>query len=97
MAPLGPASHPAVLATGHLAVGGGGIASFLVHLFIWHLIFRSAFTIWHIHTFGPIIVGLIVAGVVALAILRSRRGRGWWRRSGGGSMRRGTGMGPRDW
>jgi len=93
----GLTSHPAALATGHLALGGGGIGSFLVHLFIWHLIFRFVFTLWHIHTFGPIIVGLIVVGVVALAILRSRRGRGWWRRSRRGSGHYRSETGPRDW
>jgi hypothetical protein len=97
MAHIALASHPAALATSHLALGGGGIGSFLVHLFIWHLIFRFVFAVWHIHTFGPIIVGLIVAGVVSLAILRSRRGSRWWRGSRGGSMRYGTGGGPRDW
>jgi hypothetical protein len=47
--------------------------------------------------FGSILVALIVAGAVTLAILRSRRGPGWWRRSRDGSMRYGTGAGPRDW
>lgn len=74
------ASHPAALPTSHLAIGGGGIGSLLVHLFIWHLIWRFVFTVWRIHTFGPIIVGLIVVAAVTLAILRSRRGPGWWRR-----------------
>ena len=85
------------MANGHLAIGGGGIGSLLVHLFIWHLIWRFFFIIWHIHTFGPILVALIVACAVTLAILRSRRGSGWWRRSRGGSMRCGSGTGPRDW
>jgi hypothetical protein len=85
------------MANGHLAIGGGGIGSLLVHLFIWHLIWRFVFIIWHIHTFGPILVALIVACAVTLAILRSRRGPGWWRRSRGGSMRYRTGTGPRDW
>ncbi len=33
--------------------------------------------LWRIHPFGPYIVLLIVVALVALAILRSRRGRGW--------------------
>jgi hypothetical protein len=90
-------SHPAALSTSHLAIGGGGIGSLLVHLFIWHLVWRFVFTVWRIHTFGPVIVGLIVAAVVALGILRSRRGPGWWRRPRGGWMRHGTGDGRRDW
>jgi hypothetical protein len=89
--------HPVALADGHLAIGGGGIGSLLVHLFIWHLIFRFFFAIWHIHTFGPIIVAVIVAGLVTLAILRSRRGRGWWRPTRAGSSRYGSSTGPRDW
>jgi hypothetical protein len=90
------ASHPAALPASHLAIGGG-IGSLLVHLFIWHLIWRFLFTVWRIHTFGPIIVGLVVVAVVALAVLRSSRGPGWWRRSRGGWMRHGPGDGPRDW
>ncbi|MCW2931843.1 MAG: hypothetical protein JWM19_2805, partial [Actinomycetia bacterium] len=39
------------MANGHLAIGGGGISSLLVHLVIWHLIWRFVFIIWHIHTF----------------------------------------------
>ena len=47
--------------------------------------------------FGPILVALIVAGAVTLAILRSRRGPGRWRRSRDSSMRYGADTGPRDW
>jgi hypothetical protein len=47
--------------------------------------------------FDPILVALIVASAVTLAILRSRRGPSWWRRSWDGSMRYGTGTAPRHW
>ena len=79
--------------------GGGGLAHWLVRLFIWHLIWRFGLRIWHIHTYGPIIIGVIVLGAVVLALLRSRNGPGWWRRSGSGSgTRSGDGdAGPRDW
>ena len=92
-----------------LALGGGGLGGLLIHLIIFRLIRRSAVEIWRIHTFGPIIDIVLAVLVVALLILRSRRGRGWWqrrgRRSGAGSRSgRGTGddtsgwsRGPRDW
>lgn len=67
----------------------------LVHLFIWRMILRLLLTLWRIHTFGPIIVGLIVIALIALAVLRAA-GR-WPGQRRGGSTGRGTGQGPRDW
>ncbi len=78
-------------------VAAAGLGTFLVHLFIWHLIWRAGLFLWHIKTFGPIIVALIVIGLIALGVFRRRRGQGWpWRRRGGG-YGYGTGTGPRDW
>lgn len=57
--------------------GGGGLAHLLVRLFIWREIWRLAFFLWRIPTFGPVIVLLIAAALVALAIFRARGGRGW--------------------
>jgi hypothetical protein len=57
--------------------GGGGLAHLIVRLIVWRLIWRVGFMLWRIHLFGPYIVLLIVAVLVTLVILRSRRGRGW--------------------
>ena len=57
--------------------GGGGLGHLLVRLFIWREIWRLAIFLWRIPTFGPVIVLLIVAALVALAIFRARGGRGW--------------------
>lgn len=81
-------------ATGYHALGGG-LAGFLIHLFIWRMIWRVAILLWRIPTFGPIIVGLIVVAAIALAVLRSA-GR-WPRRRRGGTFNYGSGRGPRDW
>ncbi len=91
----------------HAALGGGGIASLLVHLFIWHEIFRLVRFLWRIPTFGPFIVVLLGLVFIGLIVWRQSRGPV---RSGGGSMRwsgrRGggssgyggdSGSGPRDW
>jgi hypothetical protein len=80
-----------------LALGGGGLGSLLVHLFIWHLIWRSAFALWRIPTFGPVIVVVLVIAMVAAGVYRSRRGAIWPWRSRGGRHGYGTGDGPRDW
>jgi hypothetical protein len=82
----------------HVALGGGGIGSLIIHLFIWHEIFRLFRYLWHIPTFGPFIVLLL--GVVLVGYLV-------WRRSGkpvrlgrnrrGDSSGYGSGSGPRDW
>jgi hypothetical protein len=82
----------------HTALGGGGIASLLIHLFIWHEIFRLFRHLWRIHTFGPFIVvllGLIVVGFIVWR--QSGRSTRWSRRRGGGSTGYGNGKGPRDW
>lgn len=74
---------------------GGGLASWLIHLFIWRAIWRLGWAIWRIPAFGPVIVVLALLGVVALGIFK--RGHRWpWRRKGG-SYGYGTGTGPRDW
>jgi hypothetical protein len=93
------ALHPAAAsAAHHLALGGAGIGSLIIHLFIWHEIFRLFGYLWRIPTFGPFIVALL--GVVGVGYLV-------WRRSGkpvrmgrarrNGSTGYGTGGGPRDW
>jgi hypothetical protein len=88
----------------HVALGGGGgLVHWLVTLFIWHEIFRVIFYVWHIHTFGPIIVAIVVLGLIGLAFWRRQRGpfrRQRWlfgRRRVSGSTGYGTGSGPRDW
>jgi hypothetical protein len=80
----------------HQALGGGGLAHWLVRLFIWHELWRLIRVIWRIPTFGPIILFLIVLALVGLIVL-ARRGRVRWpRRSRGGPAGHGTGS-PRDW
>ena len=88
MASQSAATHAAWAAGGHAVAGahaglggvalggGGGLAHLVVRLIVWRLIWRVGFTLWRIHLFGPYIVLLIVAVLVALAVLRSRRGRG---------------------
>jgi hypothetical protein len=80
----------------HLALGGGGLAHWLVRLFIWHEIFRLIRFLWRIPTFGPFIVIAIGLVIVGLAIWRRYHGPIWGRRRGG-STGYGTGSGPRDW
>jgi hypothetical protein len=70
-------------AGGHAALGGvglgggGGLVHLLVRLVIWRELWRLARYLWRIPTFGPVIVLVIAAALVALAIFRARRGRGW--------------------
>jgi hypothetical protein len=89
----------------HLALGGAGIGSLLIHLFIWHEIFRLFRYLWHIPTVGPFIVvllGLILVGGLVWRQSRGPMSRGpirWSRRRGSTS---GYGSsdgarGPRDW
>jgi len=84
----------AKLAVSHLALGGAGIGGLLVHLFIWHEIWRLTFYVWHIPTFGPFIFFSIIAAFIGYRIWRQQRGP---RRRRGGSGGYGTGSGPRDW
>jgi hypothetical protein len=95
------AVHTHVFAAGSAAGvgglgGGGGLGRVLVHLFIWHLIWRAGLGLWHIPIVGPFVVLLLIAAIVALAIMRKRRGPRWWNNRGG-STGYGTGSGPRDW
>jgi hypothetical protein len=83
----------AKLAASHLALGGG-IGGLLIHLFIWHLIWRVMFYVWHIHTYGPFIFFAIIAAFIGYGIWRRQYGP---RRRRGGSTGHGTGSGPRDW
>jgi hypothetical protein len=81
----------------HLAFGGGGLGGWIVHIIIWHEIWRLIRYVWHIHTFGPFIVLLIIAALIGASIWRRQRG-GWMTRRGNrGSTGYGTGTGPRDW
>jgi hypothetical protein len=68
----------------------------IVHLFIWHLIWRAGLGLWHIPTVGPFVVAFLIAAIVALVIVRNHRGPRWWNNRGG-STGAGTGRGPRDW
>lgn len=82
----------------HLALGGGGLAHFIIRLFIWHEISRLFRYLWRIPTFGPFIVvalGLVLVGFVVWRMSRGRGQRG--RRRGGGSAGRTAGSGTRDW
>jgi hypothetical protein len=82
----------------HLALGGGGLAHFLVRLFIWHEIGRLVRTLWRIHTFGPFIVVALGVLIVGLLVWRQYRRPRWaGRRRGRGSTGYGSGRGPRDW
>src|SRR3984957_17555664 len=76
--------------------GGGGIGRLIVHLFIWHLIWRGGLGLWHIPTVGPFLVVLLIAAFAALAIVRKHRGPRWWNSRGGSTGAR-SGRGPRDW
>ena len=95
------ASHAHALAAGGPASlgrlgGGGGFGRALVHLFIWHLIWRAGLGLWRIPAVGPFVVVLLIVAIVTLVILRRQRGPRWWNRQGG-STGAGTGRGPRDW
>jgi hypothetical protein len=72
------------------------LGGLIVHLIIWHFLWRLVWYVWGIPTVGPFLVLLIVAVLVGLSIWRRhgtpRRGRS---RAGSASM--GTGTGPRDW
>jgi hypothetical protein len=92
-----PGRYAASPPAGYYAMGAG-IAGFLIHLFIWRMIWRLGLALWRIPTFGPVIVCLLLLGVVALGVLRAANGGRWpWRRSRGGIFGYGNGNGPRDW
>jgi hypothetical protein len=76
-----------------VAVGGGGLGRFLVHVCIWHLIWRAALALCCIPTFGPVIVVVLVIALVAAGAGRFRHGT----ISPGGRYGYGTGDGPRGW
>ncbi len=79
----------------HLALGGGGLAHWVIRLIIWHEIWRLFRYLWRIPTFGPYIVIGLVLIIVGLLVWRQARGparRGRRRDSGTG-----YGGGPRDW
>jgi hypothetical protein len=82
------------LAASHLALGGAGIGGLIIHLFIWHAIWRLLFSVWHIHTFGPFIFFAVIAALIGYRIWRRQFGP---RRRSRGSAGYGTGSGPRDW
>ncbi len=82
------ASEAAARLHGSVQALGGGLAHWIVRLFIWHEIWRFMRFIWRIPTFGPFIAVLIVAAIVGLII---------WRQQRGPRRRRGAGAGPRDW
>jgi hypothetical protein len=84
----------AKLGASHLALGGAGIGGFLIHLFIWHVIWRLLFYVWHIHTFGPFLFFALIAVFIGYGIWRRQHGP---RRRRRGSVGYGTGSGPRDW
>ena len=87
----------AKLAASHLALGGAGIGGLLIHLFIWHMIWRLMFYVWHIHTFGPFIFFGIIAAFIGYHIWRRQSGPRPRRRRRGGLAGYGSGSGPRDW
>jgi hypothetical protein len=70
------------------ALGGGGLAHLIIRLFIWREIWRFIRLIWHIQTFGPWIVGLIVAVIIGLIVWRKQRGQ---------RPRAGADTGPQGW
>jgi hypothetical protein len=76
--------------------GGGGLGHALVHLFIWHLIWRAGLGIWRVPTVGPFLIVAIGLAIVAVIALRAQRGPQWWNHRGG-SARQSSNRSPRDW
>lgn len=94
--PAGPLFTGHAALSGHAALGVGGLAHFIWRLFIWRLFWRWSLLIWHIKTFGPIILLLIVLAVAMWLVLRARRRAD--RRRPGSPDSGGVGdPGPRDW
>jgi hypothetical protein len=86
----------------HIAFGGGGIGGLIIHIIIWHEIWRLVRYVWHIHTYGPFIDLFIIALIIGAVIWRRQRGS--WRPRRVNSEDRdsgysgsGSGTGPRDW
>ncbi len=94
--PAGPLFTGHAALSGHAALGVGGLAHFIWRLFIWRLLWRWSLLIWHIKTFGPIILLLIVLTVAMWLVLRSRRRADRRRPDSPGNGDPG-GPGPRDW
>jgi len=93
-------SAPAIVSphNAHLvALGGGGLGGFFVRLLIWHELWRLIRIVWRIHTFGPIIVIVIVAALIVVSVWKPWRRSGPWRGRGGGGGPAGGNPGPRDW
>jgi hypothetical protein len=82
--------------SGHAALGVGGLVHFIWRLFIWRLFWRWSLLIWHIKTFGPIILLLIVLCVAMWLVLRARRRNARRRPDSTDSGDPGA-PGPRDW
>lgn len=60
-----------------------GFGHAIVHLFIWHLIWRSGLGLWRIPAAGPFVVVLLIAAITALVIVCKQRGPRWWNNRGG--------------
>lgn len=80
----------------HVGLGGGGLAHFLVRLFIWRAIGRFFRLLWHIPAVGPVIVIVLILAVAGFILWRMSRGRS---AGVGGGPRGGgpNGRSPRDW
>ncbi len=81
----------------HLALGGGGLAHFIVRLIIWHELARLIRYLWRIPTFGPFIVIALGLVLVGSLVWRHFHGPVWGGRRRRGSAGYGSGTGPRDW
>jgi hypothetical protein len=51
----------------------GGLIHFILRLFIWRLLWRFGMLVWHIRTFGPPILLLVLAALALWIIVRWRR------------------------